>query len=327
MTVRQTNSLMPDRVIETDINKVDDIPTTTKGLQEELTRQSLHRQLAQERKLTEDITSPPQYEPPVKIAGSINLGEFNLQEQQRHATEIAERSRVEAEQRIDKVREELDKTKNALQDSRLESVRNTLESQIAVLAKAVQDGHSTQPSFENQLAMVETFADKLGFVRPEAGSSDLNTQLAIKKLDADMKREDRRFQLEMKKDERLWQLKLKEIEMQQHETNARINAERERNQMFAQFPEHLGSAIAKGMMARGDNGNGQLQQPISDDVMARMTGKPTAHHRTVEANIGDYGQFDCDQCGTSVGMGPDSEITACAGCGTIFDVVRIPTKY
>jgi hypothetical protein len=303
------------RVVETDPKSiVERKPEDVLAVQNDVIKARARRELVQEQKLTEQIMSPPQApEPPFKVSGGINLGQIDIQEQQRQAREDAKREREAAEAKIDALSKERDDARAALQAASLEHLRDGLVTQIESLKGAIASGQKRD--FFSELEGIENAATKLGFSRTDGASADFNGQLALKRLEQEMKREDRRFALEMKKDERLWQLELKKLEQNAKESEARLAQEQQKYAMLAGIPEQLGGAIAKGLIARGGEPGGMAAQPPPPQSREAAS--------VVEAEEGESGTVPCAKCHTEVGIGPTTMSTACANCGKPVSVKRV----
>jgi hypothetical protein len=165
-----------------------------------------------------------------------------------------------------------------------------------------------------ELDAVEQVAQRLGLSRGSgsSGDSNLENMIALKKLEQELKREERKFSLEMKRDERMWQLELKKLDQQTRESEARLEAERNKFAMLASLPEQVGASIAKGMMARGEAGIAADAAPKTSQVAAR----------TVEAGENEAGELTCPVCQSQVGIGPTAKQAVCAKCRQVFVIKR-----
>lgn len=281
------------------------------------------REFIQEQKMMQDIQNPPKPpEPPFKVTGGINMGNIDLQEQQREAKEEARRQQEEAQRRIDEAERQRNEAREALNEAQIKHVQESLTGQIDQLKQAILAGNKRDITTE--LESIEGIAAKLGLKRAslENGNGNIDAQIALKRLEQEMKREDRRFALEMKKDERMWQMELKKLEQNARESEARLQAENNKYQMLANIPQQLGSSIAKGLMAREEAGGG-------GGSINRAPSAPSAPQmRTIEAGEGEAGQITCPTCNHPVGIGPTSQRITCAtpGCGQRFVVNRIPME-
>jgi len=272
------------------------------------------REFVQEQKLINDLNSPPSApEPPFKVTGGINLGNIDIQEQQRVAREDSARLQKEAQERVEKAEREVAATRDALNAANLNHLRDTLSGQIAALQNALQAGNRGDISTE--LETIEKVAAKLGLARPtgNVGGDSFNHELALLKLQQEMKREDRKFALETKKEEKLWTLELKKLEQQQKESEARLLAEQNKYSLFASLPEQVGGVIVKAMAAQ-------------EGGVSSRPGNKQAPVRDIEAHEGEAGQIGCPICGNPVGIAPTTQATRCAGCGQQFRIKRIPAE-
>lgn len=309
-----------------EINKVDPHATVVHedsdvvAINNEVKKARARRELVQETKLTEDLTNPPSPEPTFKVTGGVNLGMIDLQEQQRQAREETARMQRESQERITKAEKEVQEVRDSLNKANLEHMQQTLGGQIAQLQSAIQSG--SRKDIFSELENIENVAAKLGFSKTNgaaaAGMDSFKAQIELKRLEQDLKREDRKFALEMKRDERMWQLELKKLDMQRLESEAKLESEKNKWNMIAGIPEQLGGVIAKGLIDHGVPSGAVASQPQQQQSNPQ---KP----RTVEADEGAAGQFPCPVCGAMVGIGPTSAGAVCAKCGQTFNVTRVGT--
>jgi len=313
--VKQDNVFMPPRVKEVPIDSAQDsTPETIKRLKTEVEQAGLYRQVAQEKILTDQLLNPQSPEPPFKVSGAIDLGTFNLQEQQQRASQEASLARQQAEARIDKVTEELNQTRQLLQTTQMQALQQGFERELNILREAIQKGQANQPDFLTQMATIEALAEKLGFSRQTTTpGTDFQTQIALKKLEAEMQREQRNFDLRMEQDKREWTLELRKLDGLNKQEEARLQAEKEKLETLARIPEQIGFAFAKGIMDHEESPNTGISNKAS-------------HPRTVAGEIGEAGQFDCEACGTKVAVGPTSTQTMCSKCGQLFNIIRTPPE-
>jgi len=197
-------------------------------------------------------------------------------------------------------------------------MQQTLGGLLLELKTAIAGGN--KHNIMEELTAVETLATKLGFSKtpPSTAAFDTSTfhaQLELKRLEQEMKREDRRFQLEMKKDDRMWQLELQKLDAQRADSAAKLEAEKRRWETIANIPEQLGGAVAQGLISR--NAGAKAEQRVA----AQPEPEPPI---TVGAEPNAAAQFECPLCKNTVGLGPTSKATVCARCGQRFIIQRMP---
>jgi hypothetical protein len=271
------------------------------------------RELVQEQKMTENLESPPSApEPPFKVSGGINLGTIDLQEEQRRSREESRLAQIESQKRLDELAKERDGAREALNNANIQHLQSVLGGQIEQLKIAMQSG--SRRDIVTELDAVEQVAQRLGLSRGAAdpGGNSLENMIALKKLEQELKREERKFSLEMKRDERMWQLELKKLEQSTRESEAKVEAERNRFAMLASLPEQLGASIAKGMLAKGEAGVAAEAAPKTNQTAAR----------TVEAGENEAGELTCPVCQSQVGIGPTAKQAVCAKCRQVFVIKR-----
>lgn len=293
------------------------------------------REFLEERKMAENITNPPSpQEPPIKMSGNINLGNFDFQEQQKLSQAELLKSREEASARVDKLEKERDEAKEELNHAKIEHMTEVLNGKIGLLAEAVKSGMN-QKSFMEQYQEVAKMASDMGFVspfsHPKAGEGNIGASLDMLRLQQDMNRENREFQRQMKKDEREWTLELKKLERDDRLAQQKLDNERQKMEALYSIPERLGNAagkaIADGALDRiASKPKGEhITENSPTPVSAPTAPANTANHH-VEAGLGDSGEFDCPDCGKPIGIGPDTMEAVCGNCGNKFPVRRIGGK-
>ncbi len=325
MAVR-ANINQPAKVTDIDPRSGPGKTDTVKAMEAEVAVAKARRELVQEQQLTKQIMQPePAPEPPIKITGGINLGTIDLQEQQRTAREEAIQARKDVQARLDQLTQERDSAKEALSNASMAHLKDSLLREIETLKSAiVEGGQKGNGDLASQLASIEATATKLGYVRGSSDQGSWDAQLSLKKLEADMARDNRRFAQEMKRDERLWQIELKKLDMAEKEANAKIQAELHKWDMLGKMKEDIGGIIAKGLIDRGES-NAMLGS--GSDVGREVQSNRTEHQIvSLEAEEGETGEIPCPRCKTPVGIAPTTTRTACARCNQMFAINRIPVK-
>jgi len=261
------------------------------------------------------LNEPPQApEPPFKVTGEVSLVKFDLQEEQRAARETAERDRKESNARIETLTREKDEAEKKTLELRMAVMQTQIEEKMSLLAQAMAGGSTSK--IDERIAEIELLASKLGFVKAEAGPAehtDLQTRLAVLRVEAEIKREDRQFQRLMKKDEREWQIELKRLEAQSEEARNKLAAERERSSMIANMPAVLGSAFAKGLMDR----------PEGESMSVSDQAAPRTKNYKIEAGQGEAGEIDCQGCGSPIGIGETARTAECVKCHSRYSISRV----
>ena len=253
-------------------------------------------------------------EPPFKMSGEFNLGKIDIQEQQRQAKEDADKMREEKDKALkDEQQKRVDAEEKAHQFE-IQGVQQALTQKIDNLEKMVQQG-MTQKNFAQQAAEIRELATELGFQRPDpalASAGDATIRLEISRLNMEEKRLEREFKWKMRQDDKQWQLEMQKLQDDRGAKQAELAQQAKRDDMFASFPQRIGSAIGKGMVESGEGGG----------VSERPKGK--SHH--IEAGTGDSGEVECPSCGQPIGIGPTARSAVCANCGTRLIVKRTETE-
>ncbi|MDD5229716.1 MAG: hypothetical protein PHC43_00145 [Candidatus Marinimicrobia bacterium] len=302
------------------------------------------REYEEEKRNIEAMRNPITPEPPVKMTGSINLGNIDFQEQARRAQEAVELSRQDAEARANKLEEENTKLKNDLLATTINNLQNTLGNQIQKLQADLAAGRGTSKSVAEQLKEVIDSASLLGFVKPEAvkpgpvvqQATDSTLSLEMLRLQLEDKKSDRQFAWQMEKDRRQFQLELKKLDQANRLAAAQLQAQKDSSAWISKFPELLGGAISHGLSAKAHDMNSistaaprprpmppkqPVQQPVQPNNIENNGYEPNAP-RKVLAGPGEAGSIDCPECGSSIAIGPTATKAVCAGCEYTVDVIR-----
>jgi len=202
-----------------------------------------------------------------------------------------------------------------LHAAQLEALKTGFTAQMEIMTQMIQS-NASKGSFLDQFEQAKAMANQLGYLEPGAGSSDLQTTLAIKKLEWDQASEARRAKREERAEDRRWQLELRRLDDDRDARQVEAKAREKRDTMIAGAPAAIGSAIAQGMMDRGGSG-----APVEGDPGARSRG-------VVEAGVGESGTFPCAKCQQPVAIGPTARTAACAspGCGAKYSIKRVQAQ-
>ena len=278
------------------------------------------REYIEEQRRIDRINQPETpSESPFKISGGINLGNIDVQEQQRQATEAAEKTKKDADDKVERVEKERDVAREKLHQSEMQNIQTALSQKIENLEKAIQSGATDKKSFAQEVEEIQVLAKTLGMAKPESPSNDDPTvKIEIMKLQMQESRADREFKRQMRADEKQWTLELRKLDLQVAESGARLRAEQEKNQMFANLPQVLGGAIAQGLISNEGSGG------VSKEATSAK-GKREQH---IEADWGEAGETACPGCGKPIAIGPTAKIAICANpeCNTRVPIKRVGEK-
>lgn len=269
------------------------------------------REYLEETKMSQHITqpeSPP--EPPFKIEGKVNLGTFDFQEEKRRADETAERTRKDALDKISQAEKDRDEARKSLNDANLSHMQSQLGAKIEDLQRAIVQ--NDRGNIIEQLAGIEKLAGILGYQKPIAGPTDSALTIELKRLEWQMKKEERDFQRQMKADERLWQIELKKLDQQARESEGRLQAEKDKYSLLASTPERIGNVFAQAIMDRAND----------DTTVTQKNGVKQFH---IEAGEGEFGEIPCPKCKTPIGIAPTLREAECINCHTKIAILRKPT--
>ena len=311
-------------------------------------------EFVQAQKTIESLNSPAAApEPPVKMTGSINLGNIDFQEQARRAQEATERARNEAEARAQALAEENTKLKEMMVTQQITAMQTTLTGQIQKLQADLAANRGSSKSIGDQLKEIMDSAALLGLVRPESAkqsvpavqqATDAAISLEMLRLQLEDKRTERQFAWQMEKDRRQFQIELKKLDQANRMALADSQGKRAQMDMLLKTPEIIGTAIAKGLMAKAEGAAGVSARPptatrpqrVAQEAVNQMAGEhqtsispdnaggPEAGvPRKIQAGVGEAGEIECPECGGVIAIGPSSTKGICAACEFSAEVVRI----
>ena len=261
-------------------------------------------------------------DPAFKVSGSVNLGNFDLQEQQRQASEGADRARRDGEASLKAEREKREAAEQALYQERVESLRSDFNTKIGQLTQTIEklatapqrDERPIHEQFKDQFHSLQDLAKELGMERTQNGQDPM-IQLELAKLNYQQAREDREFKRQMRDDEKRWQLEMQKLQDTRDYQRAQLNQQAKKDDMVASLPEHIGAAIGRGLRDRSEGG-----QPPASQRVAQQPPKSQAYSITLAP--GQELTVPCPNCQTTVGLGPDTELAQCVGCDAQFLVKR-----
>ena len=260
-------------------------------------------------------------DPAFKVSGSVNLGNFDLQEQQRLAQENGERMKKEVDSQLRDEREKRQKVEEMLYQERVEGLRRDFDSKIGTLTQTIEklttapkkDERSLHDQFREEFKAVQELAKDLGLERTNAGQDPM-IQLELAKLSYQQAREEREFKRQMRNDEKSFQLQLQQLRDQQAHQQAQLEQQSKRDDILTNITQQFGVAVGRGIRD-GGNSVSPSEQQVSQQPSTR---------RAYEVRIrpGQEGPMICPECKAQVGIGPDTEAAQCVQCRTHFAIVR-----
>lgn len=317
------NLSTPPRTTKVDpqqLNKAN--PDTPEFWRQQAEKERAKKEYYEEQKMKNQLLDPPPAaEPPFQVSGKVNLGNFDIQAEQNRVREEAAAERVASQQRVTELQNEIKENQKKIQEIQLISLKETLGKEISDLKQMMSNG-SKPASITEQLGAIEMLAERLGYQKPGSMPSDIQTTIELKKLELEMKREERKWQQELKRDERNWQIELKKLENSQRETEEKLRMEKERMNTFANIPERIGAVLGAGLMAQANGTAGIAAQPAPVQVK-KAAAKPTKNYH-IDAEEGAFGELNCPNCKTLIEIGPDTQTAVCAGCDYQIPIKRIP---
>jgi len=241
-----------------------------------------------------------------KVTGGVDLGHLDLAKEREEAADELRRLKAEADGSAKAIGQENQQLREKIHEQEMHVLEITLKTQIEQLGELIK-GNASRGSFMDQYTSAMEMAKTLGFSQPTTGG-DLSTQLALKKIEFDQMLEMKKWTREEKRADREFQ---RQLNVDNDERAARkAEAERlgKRDEMFASFPQHIGGAIARGLMESG-----------GEAETAPIKGK----HPGFTAGIGEGGEMECPSCGQPMAIGPTAVKAVCANCGGSFPIKRV----
>jgi len=273
-----------------------------------------YREYLEEQKRMNNLEQPPQQEPPFKMSGELNLGKIDLQEERRQMAEEMERQRRAQEEKASKLEQQLDQTKEELYKERVESLRSTFEGKMQDLQKTIQQELTKNQgkTFQEQFQELQEISKLLGFEKTRQGQDPM-IQLELAKLDYERAREEREFKWKLRQDEKRWQFELQKLQDEREYRRAQLEQQARKDEMIANFPAHIGGAIARGLV-----------ESKGEEAVAPPPKSSQGQH--IEAGWGEGGEVECPSCGQPIGIGPTARQAACVNCGFTAAIKRTGEK-
>lgn len=237
----------------------------------------------------------------IKINAKMDI---DLDAERKEAKEAAEKLRKELADNANRTSQENNQLRQQLHEAEMREIKATNEAAIALISDKI-DGRSPVEI----IADIRNMAAELGLKAPDPGISDPALQLQVIQLqnaeaararEFEWKMQQDKFEREDRKEERVDNRAFKAAEFQQRA---------KRDEMFANAPAVIGGAIAKGLMETGGGG-----------VSGAPKGKAG---QSVEAGVGESGEFECSSCRQPVAIGPTAKSAVCSNCGARFSIKRM----
>ncbi len=260
-------------------------------------------------------------ESPVQIKGSVDLGHFNYQEILERQQKDLKDLKQEADQQATSQQAISDDLRERLHAKEMDVMKTSFEAQMQTLGKMIESNASKGTFMDQYNGMIE-MAKTLGFHQPQM-AGEVGTQMALKKLEFEQTSELRRMAREDKRADREFQRQLnKDADDREADKVERARLEK-RDEMFANAPKVLGSAIAQGYLASASKGEGGGITEAANQGAKASQGNQGYQ---VEAGWGENGQVECPNCHQPVAIGPTARVALCANCSGKLSIVRIGEK-
>ncbi|MDD5060772.1 MAG: hypothetical protein PHN44_00630 [Candidatus Marinimicrobia bacterium] len=261
-------------------------------------------------------------EPAFQVTGRVNLGDFDMQAQQKETQVRMKEIEEKYENQVAQINQQADNYREQVHQLQIKMIQDQFALQLENLSKQIGSGVSQkQPSFIEQMAQIQELSKVLGYEKPMPGIQDANLQIQMMKMQNDAAREAREFEWKMKQYDLEREMRLQEIREKSIIDLERVKLERDRNNMLASLPETIGGAIARGLL---DSGNGAGNVVSNRPAPSQKTNSQKPYR--VEAGEGQGGELPCPGCGAPIAILPTTEVAVCAKCGTRLPVVRVPVS-
>jgi hypothetical protein len=249
-----------------------------------------------------------------QVKGGVDLGTINLQQEREKAEAAVEAMKKEAEEQARATGQENAQLRDKIHEQELNVLKITFQAQLEGLTKIIER-MGNQKSFVEQYNEAMETAKTLGMNLPSGQGGDLTLQIELKKLEFEQAKALKEMARAEKAEERRWQIEVRRLDDERKAKEEELQRGRERDQMFASWPQAIGGAIAQGVMGR----NAEAGQGAGQSGGVAANAGKTGHH--VEAPWGEAGEFNCPECNEVIGVGPTARTAACPNCG-----VKIPIK-
>jgi len=286
-----------------------------KKAREAAAKRDYENQERQARMAQQAEEEPP--EAPFTVKGSVNLGDFNMQEQQQQLQATIVKIQDDAKTQIQELNKEKETYREELHKIQLDMVEKTMKANMDNVLVEIRESRKPTPGILDQIDQIAHMATALGYKKPEE-TEDLPASLRLQmmKMEMDMKQSERQFEWDKMQAEREWTLTLEKLKQESSIRSAELaNEEKKRNMFISPF-ESIGAAVARGLL---DNGGQQQEEPIQ-----KQARNPQKKNYKLEANAGESGEIDCPECGEKVAIAPTARTAICASCDSKFSIDRIP---
>lgn len=278
-------------------------------------------------------------------AGGVQItGRYDIFEEKRRSEEMVGQALAKADEDKKKLEERLVSTEKALADQKYETLVKQMETMNKDLMEKLSkfaEGANNKDDITSLFSKIETLEPiltKLGYAKASAsGSSDLATQIALKKMDIDNSRAEREFKWKLLQDEREYNRSVRrddrEMSLKERESADKKEAAIANRGMLTDGIESFGRAVGAGLRDAGASGEtgepiekrpagaGRQQRPQQPPPQGQQQ-PPGEKNYHIEAGVGDGGVFDCPDCDQPVTIGEDTVDAICANCGYHTPIIR-----
>lgn len=260
-----------------------------------------------------------QPDPAFKVKGSVNLGDIDVQAQQRLAQEQADKVRTEKDGELKAERERSAALQDQLGNERAEGMRRDFESKLAEVNKTIErlatapkrDERPLHEQFKEQLASLRELAQDLGLEKTNTGQDPM-IALELAKLSYSQAREDREFKWKMRQDDKNFQLEIRRANDERDHNQGLLQAQARKDEMLANLPEQIGGAFARGIKG---SSRGGARQPV---------GQSRTDPQAIRLGEGQSGTIGCAECESMIEVAPTTTVAQCLGCNARYPVIRVP---
>lgn len=304
------------------------------------------REYIAEQAAIESITRPTVAESPFQVKGSVNLGNFDITEQARVASEREEKVRQEAYEREKQLTSRLGEVERELAESKMSQALRDIAGQFdnklseinSKLNSAKTGDTNNIDSVLSQLDSLTALAGKLGYQKYSPSASNgvgetaesIRLKIELSRLEAENLQRQRQYELDMEKfryemktndEERKRQYELKQEEMK---------AKQKQDDMFASLPMIIGQGIASGLKSAPDPkpeaNTRQISSQANPVQMNKNAQKANVQEQMqhIECEEGDEGQIPCSKCNSPIIISEDTTVAVCGNCGKRMKIIRRP---
>ncbi len=260
---------------------------------------------------------------PLKIKGSVDLGDFNYQDLIKQQSDDLKALKQESDDAAANQHAVSEDLREKLHSKEMELMTTSFAGQMQVLTKMIES-NASKGSFMEQYTGMQEISKTLGFTQPQL-AGDMTTQMALEKMKFEQTTELRRMAREDKRADREFQRQLAKDADERDAKKVEQAQLQKRDDMFANAPKVLGSALAQGIISSQHKGEGVAEEAAPEEAQVPKE-RAAEQGRHIDADWGAGGEVECPGCSQPLGIGPTARTAVCANCGESVPIRRVGEK-